>query len=105
LQSCHKTLARENVKRNPGRRVSGQLIEAGLVVVAAGTWRSQLLEPLDLNVKVIPARGQMLAVRSQACLINWVLHSSRVYVVPRNDGRILIGATVEYAGLSQGGDS
>jgi len=73
--------------------------DAGLVIVAAGTWTSQLLEPLGLNVKVIPARGQMIAVRGNACPITRVLHSSKVYVVPRNDGRILIGATVEYQGF------
>ena len=80
----------------PGRR-----LDAGAVIVAAGTWSSPLLEPLGLNVKVIPARGQMIAVRGPACPINRVLHSSRVYVVPRNDGRILIGATVEYAGFKK----
>jgi glycine oxidase len=78
----------------PGRR-----LDAGAVIVAAGTWSSPLLEPLGLNVRVIPARGQMIAVRGGARPINRVLHSSRVYVVPRNDGRILIGATVEYAGF------
>ena len=58
-----------------------------------------MLEPFGLNVKVIPARGQMVAVRGGACPIKRVLHSSKVYVVPRIDGRILIGATVEYAGF------
>ncbi|MEK6323442.1 MAG: glycine oxidase ThiO [Acidobacteriota bacterium] len=72
---------------------------ADLVVLAAGTWSSQLLEPLGLNIRIIPARGQMIAVRGQACRINRVLHSSKVYVVPRRDGCILIGATVEYAGF------
>lgn len=80
----------------PGRR-----LDAGAVIVAAGTWSSPLLEPLGLNVRVIPARGQMIAVRGGACPISRVLHSNRVYVVPRNDGRILIGATVEYAGFKK----
>lgn len=78
---------------------AGKRFDAGVVIVAAGAWSSQLLEPLGLNVKVIPARGQMIAVRARACPLKRVLHSSKVYVVPRNDGRILIGATVEYAGF------
>jgi glycine oxidase len=77
----------------------GKRFDAGVVIVAAGTWSSQLLEPLGLNVKVIPARGQMIAVRGKTYPIKRVLHSSNVYLVPRNDGRILIGATVEYAGF------
>jgi glycine oxidase len=78
---------------------AGERFEAGVVTVAAGTWSSQLLEPLGLNLKVIPARGQMIAVRGNGCPIKRVLHSSKVYVVPRSDGRVLIGATVEYAGF------
>jgi glycine/D-amino acid oxidase-like deaminating enzyme len=78
---------------------AGKRFDAGVVIVAAGTWSSRLLEPLGLNVKVIPARGQMIAVRGNGCPIKRVLHSSKVYLVPRNDGRVLIGATVEYKGF------
>jgi glycine oxidase len=77
----------------------GDEMSAGLVVIAAGTWSSPLLEPLGLNFTITPARGQMIAVRGQANPIKRVIHSSTVYVVPRRDGRILIGATVEYAGF------
>jgi glycine oxidase len=79
----------------------GKRFDAGVVIVAAGTWSSQLLDPLGLNVKVIPARGQMIAVRGKGCPIKRVLHSSKVYLVPRSDGRILIGATVEYVGFDK----
>ena len=78
---------------------AGKRLDAGVVVVAAGTWSSLLLEPLGLKVKVIPARGQMIAVKGERCPMNRVLHSSSVYVVPRRDGRILIGATVEHTGF------
>ena len=80
--------------------VSGrERFEAGAVIVAAGTWSSRLLDPLGLDIKLIPARGQMVAVKGATCPIKRVLHSSKVYLVPRRDGRILIGATVEYAGF------
>jgi glycine oxidase len=59
------------------------------------------LEPIGLNVKVTPARGQMIAVKGQEHSINRVVHSSKVYLVPRRDGRILIGATVDYAGFEK----
>ena len=79
----------------------GQRVDAGAVVVAAGSWSSELLAPLGMNVKVIPARGQMVALRGETCPITRVIHSSKVYVVPRRDGRVLIGATVEYAGFTK----
>ena len=78
---------------------NGTRFDAGAVIVAGGSWSSRVLEPLGLNFKVIPARGQMIAVRGSSLPITRVLHSSKVYIVPRNDGRILIGATVEYAGF------
>ncbi|MFY9557490.1 MAG: glycine oxidase ThiO [Blastocatellia bacterium] len=77
----------------------GHQLEAGSVIVAAGTWSGDLLQPLGLRVNVIPALGQMIAIKGRACPIERVIHSSRAYAVPRNDGRILIGATVEYAGF------
>jgi glycine oxidase len=77
-------------------------LEAGAVVVAAGSWSSRLLEPLGLNAKIIPARGQMVALKCERALISRVLHSSKCYVVPRADGRVLIGATVEYVGFQKG---
>ncbi|HKP13430.1 MAG TPA: glycine oxidase ThiO [Blastocatellia bacterium] len=73
---------------------------AGAVVMAAGSWSGRLLEPAGLRVRVTPARGQMVAVRGAARLRH-VLHSSRAYLVPRNDGRVVVGATVEYVGFNK----
>ncbi len=87
--------------RVTGVSTANQTIDAGAVVVAAGTWSARLLEPLGLTVELIPARGQMLAVRPSGNQIIRVLHSSKVYLVPRRDGRVLIGATVEYAGFDK----
>ncbi|MEN3332030.1 MAG: glycine oxidase [Blastocatellia bacterium] len=74
-------------------------MRAGAVVVAAGSWSSRLLQPVGLGVRVTPVRGQILAVRGAATHLSHVLHSSRAYLVPRTDGRVVIGATVEYVGF------
>ena len=84
-----------------GVESNGERFACGLVIVAAGAWSSTLLEPLGLNIQVIPALGQMIAVRSAQSPISRVVHASDVYIVPRRDGRILIGATVEYAGFQK----
>jgi glycine oxidase len=78
-----------------------QAIYAGMVVVAAGSWSTRLLQPAGLRVQVTPARGQMIALRGAAARLRHVLHSSRAYVVPRNDGRVVVGATVEYVGFNK----
>lgn len=84
-----------------GVESNGERFAGGIVIVAAGAWSSPLLKPLGLNIEVIPALGQMIAVQSAQPPISRVVHASDVYVVPRRDGRILIGATVEYAGFQK----
>jgi glycine oxidase len=74
--------------------------DAGVIIVAAGSWSGGLLAPLGLNAQTIPARGQMIALRG-AVHLHHVVHANHCYVVPRNDGRILIGATVEYVGFQK----
>jgi glycine oxidase len=86
-------------KRAQGLVCGAQQMHAGTVLIAAGSWSGNLLEPVGVQAKIIPARGQMIAIRSSA--IRHVLHSSGVYLVPRNDGRLLIGATIEYAGFEK----
>ncbi len=76
-------------------------MEAGAVIVAAGSWSGRLIENFLPQVKTIPARGQMIALRGDHVPMTRVLHSKRCYVIPRRDGRILIGATVEYAGFQK----
>jgi glycine oxidase len=92
------TIDRGNVT---GVESNGERFACGLVIIAAGAWSSPLLKPLGLNIKVIPALGQMIAVQSAQPPISRVVHASDVYIVPRRDGRILIGATVEYSGFQK----
>jgi glycine oxidase len=47
-------------------------------------------------------RGQMLALRAASPLFRRVIASPRCYLIPRADGRLLIGATVEEVGLTPG---
>jgi glycine oxidase len=51
---------------------------------------------------VRPAKGQILSLRADGLKMERVLWSDKVYLVPRNDGRIVAGATVEYVGYDKG---
>jgi glycine oxidase len=99
LEGVEVTALLVNEERAQGLLCGDQQMHAGAVLLAAGSWSGKLLESVGLKAKTIPARGQMIAVRSSA--IRHVLHSSEVYLVPRNDGRLLIGATIEYAGFEK----
>jgi glycine oxidase len=99
IEGCEVTELMVEGERIKGVACGDRQIHAGSVLVAAGSWTGSLLERVGLTAKTIPARGQMLALRSSA--IRHVLHSSRIYMVPRNDGRLLVGATIEYAGFEK----
>ncbi|HVF90644.1 MAG TPA: glycine oxidase ThiO [Blastocatellia bacterium] len=79
---------------------SGRL-GAGTIVVASGSWSSSLLARAGVDISIVPARGQMVAVKGREAPIRHVVHSRDCYLVPRLDGRILIGATVEYEGFEK----
>jgi glycine oxidase len=82
--------------------IAGELHRADTVVLAAGAW-SRSIEglPSDARPPVRPVKGQMLALRMDAerPLLRHVVWAPDVYLVPRHDGRLLVGATVEEKGF------
>jgi glycine oxidase len=79
----------------------GRKVAADVVVLAAGAW-SRSIEGLapELRPPVRPIKGQMLALRMDptAPLLTHVVWAPGAYLVPRLDGRLLVGATVEEKG-------
>jgi glycine oxidase len=76
----------------------GSKVDADVVVLAAGAWSRSIggVAP-ELRPPVRPIKGQMLALRMDAAapLVNHVIWAPGVYLVPRRDGRLIVGATVE----------
>ncbi|MGH7567328.1 MAG: glycine oxidase ThiO [Gemmatimonadota bacterium] len=72
--------------------------EAGLVVLAAGAW-SAGIAGLPRPLAVRPVKGQMAALRPARMPIRHVVGGAGAYCVPRDDGRVVVGATVEEAGF------
>lgn len=73
-------------------------IAADAVVLAAGAWSGEWLAGLGIQLQVAPVKGQMLLYKTTpGWLPSIVLHGGR-YAIPRRDGHILIGSTLEYAG-------
>jgi glycine oxidase len=79
----------------------GTNVAADVVVLAAGAWSRNIagLSP-ELRPPVRPIKGQMLALRMDpaAPLLSHVVWAPGAYLVPRRDGRLLVGATVEEKG-------
>ncbi len=80
-------------------RVAVEGIDADRVLVAAGAWSAELLAPLGIRLPVRPVRGQMLLYRTPDAWVRPVLLQGKRYLVPRADGRILVGSTEEEAGF------
>src|SRR2546423_1453150 len=88
-----------------GERCTGLTLREGKVsakwtVIAAGCF-SASIAGAEHFAPVRPAKGQMVALRAANVTIDRVLWSENIYLVPRNDGRILAGATVEYVGFEK----
>jgi glycine oxidase len=97
-----------------GVRTNKTLFAAGLVVNCAGAWAGQIRVGTGSSsvqaeqnstaflVPTRPVKGQMLCVvMPQKELVRHVVRTPDVYLIPRSDGRMLIGATAEEAGFDK----
>jgi glycine oxidase len=94
-----KAIWREG-NRCAGLVLQTEKVEANWTIIAAGCF-SATIEGVAPFAPVRPAKGQMAALRADEVKIERVLWSEKIYLVPRNDGRILAGATVEHAGFDK----
>lgn len=94
------SLVRKN-DRVTGVVVDGETLEADLVILAAGAW-SGLVAGADVDAaRVKPMRGQMAEIQLRAPVLSHLVKSARGYVVPRTDGRLIIGSTMEMVGFDK----
>jgi glycine oxidase len=89
-----------DARRVRGVQTSRGFTAAGVVVNAAGAWAAQLDGvPAYARVPVKPIAGEMLAIAIPRFLSRALVWTHDVYLVPRSDGRMLVGATVRDRGF------
>jgi glycine oxidase len=87
--------------RAAGVDLDGELLRAGAVVVAAGSW-SGLVQGTAMDPRAVrPARGQMIQLQTRLPIARHILTSEKGYLVPRTDGRVIAGSTMEFAGFDK----
>jgi glycine oxidase len=87
--------------RARGVELDSELVSAGAVVLAAGSW-SALVEGAALPPRAVrPVRGQMVELETRPAPLRHVVFSGHGYVVPRRDGRVLAGSTMEQVGFEK----
>lgn len=82
-----------------GVRTQTGPIAADQVVICAGAWTTRLLEQLGQPPRIEPIRGQMILFYGKPGQISHINLYRERYLIPRRDGRLLFGSTVEQSGF------
>lgn len=88
-----------------GRRIvaallgNGERVAADAFVVCGGAWSGRLLEEVRPGLPVRPVRGQMLIYQRPPGELPAIILGEGRYVIPRRDGHVLCGSTLEEAGF------
>jgi len=77
-------------------------LEADAVLLAAGSWSGVLGEQFGISLPVKPVKGQIVLLKSKPGRLAHIVKHERAYFVPRQDGRILVGASMESVGFKRG---
>ncbi len=76
-------------------------LDAEVVVVAAGSWSGQLEMPPSVLIPVRPIRGQSLELGFQSPQLSHIVWGDSCYLVPWQNGSMIVGATVEDVGFDE----
>lgn len=79
----------------------GGTFSADGYIVTAGAWSKEVLEPHALQLDIKPVRGQMLLYKFPAPPLRSILLQGDLYLIPRRDGHLLVGSTLEEVGFDK----
>jgi glycine oxidase len=81
------------------RTAKGTLYKCGSAVIANGAWSSTLLKQTGIDLDIRPIRGQMLLLQGAPQVLKHVILQDGHYLIPRTDGAIVVGSTLEDVGF------
>jgi glycine oxidase len=79
----------------------GETIACNSLIIAAGAWAARCGEWLNIEIPVSPQRGQILSLRQPSSPLHHLVFGEAVYLAPKNDGTIIVGATREEVGFDK----
>ncbi len=95
--SIHQAGGRFEYVQTPSEK-----IYADSCIVTSGAWSGGLLESLQVHLPVEPVKGQMVAFQANPGDVSRIVLDHGKYVIPRRDGLVLAGSTLEYVGFDKG---
>ncbi len=91
---------REGTKVTGVRTYAG-IQRAGRTIIAGGAWSPEILTQLGLKCELVPIQGQIVLLSMDRLPFQAVIESGKRYLVPRSDGRLLIGSTERDIGFNK----
>ena len=105
LEHATVTAIEQHQQRINHISVNQQRFSVNEVVVCAGAWTAAVLErwlPMDTSaLPIAPVKGQMLVFDAEPTTLSTMVLAGDRYLIPRRDGKILAGSTVEHAGFDK----
>jgi glycine oxidase len=84
-----------------GVKTTKATYSADAVVIAGGAWTSGIIDEQPVGRPVRPIKGQMLLLKGEPGAVRRITLSEDRYIIPRKDGRILVGSTTEDVGFDK----
>jgi glycine oxidase len=81
------------------KTTTGKVLEADAFVVTSGAWSFELLKDTAANLNIKPMRGQILLYQVPQDSLKHIVYQNGFYLVPRHDGHLLVGSTLEDVGF------
>ncbi|MDZ7595930.1 MAG: FAD-dependent oxidoreductase [Thiobacillus sp.] len=104
----HEHCAATGVLTQGGRvaavRTAADTFPADKLVLATGAWSGLGLAGLAATPQIRPIRGQMLLFKLAPGVLDTILYRNGLYLIPRRDGHVLVGSTLEDAGFDKSTD-
>jgi glycine oxidase len=82
-----------------GVRLANEEVFADRICLAAGAWTAGLASRLGVRLSVAPVRGQIALLNPGRPVLRRIINCGPRYLVPRADGRVLVGSTMEHVGF------
>ena len=99
--AVYEKIAVENIiienNKSVGLTTNNHRFHADKIIICNGAWAKNLF-PMD-EVEIQPVRGQMLLFRPAEKILNRIILKQKSYLIPRQDGHLLCGSTIEHVGF------
>lgn len=89
----------ETAALNVWHTTAGETLQADIYVVTSGAWSYELLKETAANIHIKPMRGQILLYQLPKQTLQHIVYQDGFYLVPRRDGFLLAGSTLEDVGF------